>query len=348
MASPIFISRPPENFTFLSVLWGFQLAFSGSSQLFQNADLLREFCINGIYVLVTSLMVHILLLVARWSIKLPLNILSFLFGNGVIMDYLKGFEYFHLLFAHPHVFIITFINLLENHTDNIFMLTLKHENNIIDENTGGSYYNNLSKLSLEFDYIDYLNYNTYLSRFNYIKKTGQYKNIIRRHLSSFLLNLFVHLISKIPKIDTLVINFINFQCFHDKIGTLPSLLIIAFLNTLSWHNNFVALVYFWGAMNLSQDLLLPFFMRVKLTNYERNQWIKSREGILFGFGIFFFYLIYTFPSLSMLTYYIAQASAAYLVTKLSDIPPDNDSSLINWNSSQLVWNKKKLKYDNIE
>lgn len=49
-------------------------------------------------------------------------------------------------------------------------------------------------------------------------------------------------------------------------------------------------------------------------------WFRDREGVLFGFGVGFFIFL-KIPLLGVLVYGIAEASTAYLITKITDPPP---------------------------
>jgi hypothetical protein len=87
-----------------------------------------------------------------------------------------------------------------------------------------------------------------------------------------------------------------------------------------------------------RELLEPYFSRIHLSKQEKRNWFRSREGLLFGFGIGF-YILLRVPLLGVLIYGIAEASTAYLITKITDPPPP-----LSWSKgfaeSQQEWKNK--------
>jgi hypothetical protein len=66
--------------------------------------------------------------------------------------------------------------------------------------------------------------------------------------------------------------------------------------------------------------LEPYFSRIHYTKDQKRKWFKDREGVLFGFGVGFFIFL-KIPLVGVLIYGIAEASTAYLITKITDPPP---------------------------
>lgn len=56
------------------------------------------------------------------------------------------------------------------------------------------------------------------------------------------------------------------------------------------------------------------------TKEQKRTWFRDREGVLFGFGVGFFVFL-KIPLLGVLIYGIAEASTAYLITKITEPPP---------------------------
>ena len=77
----------------------------------------------------------------------------------------------------------------------------------------------------------------------------------------------------------------------------------------------------WGASaDLTPTQLEPYFARIRFTKEQKRRWFHDREGLLFGFGVGF-YIFLKIPLLGVLIYGIAEASTAYLITKITDPPP---------------------------
>ena len=82
----------------------------------------------------------------------------------------------------------------------------------------------------------------------------------------------------------------------------------------------------------------PYFSRIHFTKEQKLQWFKDREGVLFGFGVGFFIFL-KIPLVGVLVYGIAEASTAYLITKITD-PPPPPSETEGFAQSQVRWQNK--------
>ena len=67
--------------------------------------------------------------------------------------------------------------------------------------------------------------------------------------------------------------------------------------------------------------LEPYFCRINYTSLQKRAWFHDREGVLYGFALAFFVILKT-PLLGVLIYGIAEASTAYLITKITEPPPE--------------------------
>lgn len=66
--------------------------------------------------------------------------------------------------------------------------------------------------------------------------------------------------------------------------------------------------------------LEPYFSRIRYDSQQKRLWFHDREGVLYGFALAFFVLI-KIPLLGVLIYGVAEASTAYLITKITEPPP---------------------------
>jgi hypothetical protein len=87
-----------------------------------------------------------------------------------------------------------------------------------------------------------------------------------------------------------------------------------------------------------RELLEPYFARIHFTKQQKKKWFRNREGVLFGFGLGF-YILVKVPLVGVLIYGIAEASTAYLVTKITD-PPPNPNKMDEFAESQQIWTNK--------
>ena len=82
----------------------------------------------------------------------------------------------------------------------------------------------------------------------------------------------------------------------------------------------------------------PYFSRIKFTKEQKKHWFHDREGVLFGFGVGF-YIFLKIPLLGVLIYGIAEASTAYLITKIT-VPPPPPAHSEKFVESQVTWKNK--------
>lgn len=86
---------------------------------------------------------------------------------------------------------------------------------------------------------------------------------------------------------------------------------------------------------------MPYFKRVPFDSKQKRAWFFDREGVLFGFGVAWFIMI-KIPLVGVLVYGIAEASTAYLITKITDPPPPPVQAQ-SYVDSQIRW-KNKTKF----
>jgi len=101
----------------------------------------------------------------------------------------------------------------------------------------------------------------------------------------------------------------------------------------------VVLQSYYASRSLVRELLVPYFSRLHFTPEQKRRWFQDREGLLFGFGVGF-YLLIRLPLFGVLIYGIAEASTAYLITKITD-PPPPPSQGTDFVESQVKWKGKK-------
>jgi hypothetical protein len=99
------------------------------------------------------------------------------------------------------------------------------------------------------------------------------------------------------------------------------------------------LPYLWEFVVAANFIQLePYFSRIRFNKDQKRMWFHDREGILFGFGVGF-YIFLRIPLLGVLIYGIAEASTAYLITKITDPPPPPAQSE-KFAESQVRWTNK--------
>lgn len=71
---------------------------------------------------------------------------------------------------------------------------------------------------------------------------------------------------------------------------------------------------------------------------QKKLWFKDRAGVLFGFGLGF-YVFVKIPLVGVLIYGLAEASTAYLITKVTDPPPPPSDAEI-YKQESIRWKNK--------
>jgi hypothetical protein len=152
------------------------------------------------------------------------------------------------------------------------------------------------------------------------------------------ISLAVYAASYLPIVGRFVLPAASFYTFNKAVGLGPASLIFGVGVCLPRRYLVIFLQTYFSSRSLMRELLEPYFARVHFTKQQKRTWFHNREGILFGFGIGFYTLLRV-PLLGVLIYGIAEASTAYLITKITDPPPPYPRSA-GFAESQQVWRNK--------
>jgi len=155
------------------------------------------------------------------------------------------------------------------------------------------------------------------------------------------ISLAIFALSYLPYFGWLVLPAASFYTFNRAVGPGPSSVIFGTGVLLPRRWLVIFLQSYFASRALVRDLLEPYFARVHFTKEQRRNWFRSREGILFGFGIGFYAMIRV-PLVGVLMYGIAEASTAYLITKITDPPPppEQPEASQRFAQSQQEWKNK--------
>jgi hypothetical protein len=162
---------------------------------------------------------------------------------------------------------------------------------------------------------------------------------VYRFVRKALISLAVFGASYLPIVGRLVLPAASFYTFHQAVGLGPAAAIFGTGLFLPRRYLVVFLQTYFASRGLMRELLEPYFARVHLTHEQKRAWFRAREGLLFGFGVGFYVLLRT-PLLGVLIYGVAEASTAYLITKITDPPPEPEKAR-EFAASQLEWRNKQ-------
>lgn len=152
------------------------------------------------------------------------------------------------------------------------------------------------------------------------------------------ISLAVFALSYLPIVGRLVLPAASFYTFNNAAGTGPAAIIFGTGLFLPRRFLVVFLQTYFSSRSLMRELLEPYFARVHFTKEQKKNWFRSRGGVLFGFG-FGFYVLIKIPLVGVLVYGIAEASTAYLITKITD-PPPPPQEMKEFATNQQTWTNK--------
>lgn len=153
-----------------------------------------------------------------------------------------------------------------------------------------------------------------------------------------IISVAIFLLSYVPVFGRLVLPAASFYTFNKAVGLGPASLIFGAGLFAPKRYLVIFLQTYFSSRSLMRELLVPYFSRVHFSKQEKKNWFRSREGVLFGFGLGF-YILVKVPLVGVLIYGVAEASTAYLVTKITDPPPSPDHAA-EYVASQQVWKNK--------
>ncbi|KAK7416941.1 hypothetical protein QQX98_004852 [Neonectria punicea] len=152
------------------------------------------------------------------------------------------------------------------------------------------------------------------------------------------ISLAVFALSYTPVVGRFVLPAASFYTFNHAVGLGPASVIFGTGVFLPRRYLVIFLQSYFSSRSLMRELLEPYFARVHFTKEQKRNWFRSREGVLFGFGLGFYVLV-KIPLVGVLVYGIAEASTAYLITKITD-PPPHPNEMKEYAISQQTWTNK--------
>ncbi|KAK2628859.1 hypothetical protein QTJ16_001962 [Diplocarpon rosae] len=327
-----------SNFDPNAILRGAQLTVVGALRALQNPGLFTsEHYKQAAIAVAAGLTIRILIEIPVLGIKVLLWFLSFVFDFTNATwddDIVSGLDFVQNYVLQVPFFLMTLMRYVTPTLDNMFMDSLawvdqtyyaKHKSEDISS-LRETYYPNLRKYPTR----DGSTHSTstaeavtmFLMRFG--KKAG--------------LSLAVFALSYIPYVGRFVLPAASFYTFNSVAGLGPAAIVFGTGIFLPRKYLVIFLQSYFSSRSLMRELLEPYFSRIKFTKEQKKHWFHDREGLLFGFGVGF-YVFLRIPLLGVLVYGIAEASTAYLITKITDPPPPPAQSE-GFAASQQMWRNK--------
>ncbi|KAF8537410.1 hypothetical protein BDD12DRAFT_846951 [Trichophaea hybrida] len=173
------------------------------------------------------------------------------------------------------------------------------------------------------------------------EKKSPYYGVIKfgqQYARRAAISMGIYLLTFVPYIGRFVLPVASFYSFNKAVGPFPACVVFAFGLILPKRWMVIFLQGFFASRSLMRELLEPYFSRVSFSKDQKARWFRDRQGLLFGFGVGF-YLILKVQWFGVLIYGIAEASTAYLITKITDPPPPPSESA-GFAETQVAWKNK--------
>ncbi|KAI4175851.1 MAG: hypothetical protein LQ343_001465 [Gyalolechia ehrenbergii] len=152
------------------------------------------------------------------------------------------------------------------------------------------------------------------------------------------MSLGIYMLSYLPIVGRFVLPAASFYTFNKAVGPVPATVIFGSGIFLPRRYLVIFLQSYFSSRSLMRELLEPYFSRIRFNKEQKRLWFRDREGLLFGFGVGF-YIFLKIPLMGVLIYGIAEASTAFLITKITDPPPPPAYSE-KFAESQVRWTNK--------
>ncbi|RYP33894.1 hypothetical protein DL767_004521 [Monosporascus sp. MG133] len=331
-----------SHFDLNAVLRGVQLTFVGAHRALQNPDIFTNAHYKQAAMAVAAgIAIRLAVAIPITGVKVLISFLSLFYDLDKTTwdeNVVNGLDLVANHVLQIPLFLMTLMRYVTPTLDNMFMDSLKwvdltyvqkhkHEN---PDNLRAMYYPHLRQ---------------------YKKKDGSTHStstaeaasmFIWRFTRKALISLAIFCLSYLPYVGRLVLPALSVYTFHRAVGLGPAAVVFGTGILLPKRYLIIFLQTYFASRSLMRELLEPYFSRIHLSKEQKRNWFRSREGLLFGFGIGFYTLIKV-PLLGVLIYGIAEASTAYLVTKITDPPPSPNSppsEIKKFLESQQNWRNK--------
>ncbi|KAJ6087487.1 hypothetical protein N7467_006401 [Penicillium canescens] len=339
-----------SNFEPNAVIRGFQLTVVGTVRALSNPELFKyEHFRQAALAIAVGIVIQLIIQIPIISVKFSIYLLSWVVNlERAVWDdkLLNGLDFMNKSVLQVPFLLMTLMRYVTPTLDEIFMqsiqwvdITYIQKHKTENPNTlRALYYPNLVQYSAKGGSSASQPIPQALMAFfnRYAKKIG--------------IGLGLYLLSMVIIIGRFVMPAASFYSLRSHIGTQPAAVIFAAGLLLPKQYIIMFLHTYFASRSLMRELLEPYFWRIKFTPEQKRRWFRDREGVLFGFAFAFTVALRT-PFIGVLMYGIAEASTAYLVTKITDPPPPPAESQ-DFAESQVTWKNKhdflRLSLDNLD
>ncbi|KAL9114626.1 MAG: hypothetical protein Q9227_001304 [Pyrenula ochraceoflavens] len=332
-----------SNFDPNAILRGAQLTLVGAHRALQNPDIFTSTHYRQAALAVCAgLAIRLLVDIPIYSVKAFIYVLSFIIN----LDHetwdeqvVSGLDFVAKSVLQIPFFMMMLMSTITPTLDHLFMDSLrwvdatymqKHRSDNPDD-LRAMYYPNLVMYSTHGE----------------VEKKKQRSLLdgitifVARYSKRAAISLGIYAASFLPVIGRFVLPAASFYTFNKAVGPVPAAAVFGSGLFLPKRYLVSFLQTYFSSRSLMRELLKPYFQRVRLDSKQKKIWFIDRSGVLFGFSFAFAYLL-KIPLLGVLIYGIAEASTAYLITKITDPPPPpgDPAEVRKFMNDQVRWQNK--------
>ncbi|KAJ5469649.1 hypothetical protein N7539_009267 [Penicillium diatomitis] len=338
------------NFEPNAVIRGFQLTIVGTVRALKNPDLFKsEHFRQAALAVGVGIIIQLIIQIPMILLKLVIFIASWIVDmENATWDVklLNGMDFMSKSVLQVPFLLMTLMGYITPTLDEIFMQSVEWVDSTYIQKHKSE---NPATLRAMY-YPSLVMYPTKDGPLSSRPKSEAVMMFARRYAKRMGTLLGVYLLSLTPVVGRFVMPAASFYTFRSHVGTapaavifgaglvLPKAMIVKFLHT------------YFASRSLMRELLEPYFQRIRFTSDQKRRWFRDREGVLFGFA-FAFTIVLKTPFIGVLMYGVAEASTAYLITKITD-PPPTPTENAGFAESQVTWKNKhdflRLSLENID
>ncbi|KGO77402.1 hypothetical protein PITC_047750 [Penicillium italicum] len=338
------------NFELNAVIRGFQLTVVGTVRALANPELFKyDHFRQAALAIAVGIVIQLIIQVPILFVKFSIYILSWVINmEQAVWDdkLLDGLEFMSKSVLQVPFFLMTLMRYVTHTLDDIFMQSIHWVDTTYVQKHKSENPHHLRSLY----YPNLVQYSTKGGSSVSEPFPQALKSFFNRYSKKIGMMLAIHLLSMVVIIGRFVVPAATFYTFRGHVGATPAAVIFGVGLILPKTYIITFLHTYFASRSLMRELLEPYFCRIKLTREQKRQWFSDREGVLFGFA-FAFTVLLRIPYIGVLMYGVAEASTAYLVTKITDPPPPPAESA-NFAESQVTWKNKhdflRLSLDNLD
>lgn len=338
MASPVFVSRPPAGFSAQALVRGFELACIGFYRSLQNPGL---FTSNKVYSLFKTLALSLIIDKFLWIVDAAVEqIVSSLTSGAVPTSTISKFKTHSIL--NVGVLCVCITKLLLADFEIFFWESLRFFDRIRIQSSKSN--RQESKKVESFESILAREISNDIEVELHVKRQFLKPFLLSTLALALLRSLIIATVMISPLFTNIVGVTLFITCFWQFsfiVGGPAALGISVLSSTFGIVSQMNLLFHLRSYETVVKMLIEPYFTQVRFTKAERDTWINSRSGVLYGHGLFFYTLVTSFPRYSNLIFCPSNASVAYLITKITDPLPASctlgSRHLSRWISRQIIW-----------